>query len=216
MAWRIILLLVIGYFCGSIPTGYLIGKIKNTDVRNYGSGNVGATNTMRTLGFKAGVITFLIDFFKSFIPVFIVQHVIYKGSDEALLFGMIMGLGCVIGHNYTCWLKFHGGKGISTTGGMIGAIRPILIPVFLLIFFGTLAITKYVSFSSLVLITSFVVYIGISQRNSKHFVLILIMALVFAALAFFKHRENIKRLLNGTEKKIGKEMIHGSKDPKSK
>ena len=67
MAWRIILLLVIGYFCGSIPTGYLIGKIKNTDVRNYGSGNVGATNTMRTLGFKAGVITFLIDFFKSFI-----------------------------------------------------------------------------------------------------------------------------------------------------
>lgn len=200
MPIKIILCLIFGYLFGCFSTAYFIGKLNKVDIRNYGSGNVGTTNALRTLGAKAGAITLLGDALKAVIPILLIKLLFFKEADEVQLFALYTGLGVVLGHNYPVWLKFQGGKGIAATGGVLAAFDPLIIPIGLPIFIAIVAVTRYVSVGSLFIALICPLWIFIRYPGEIH---MLVIGLVFMALAFFKHRTNIKRLLSGTENKIG-------------
>ena len=124
------------------------GKRNNVDIRDYGSGNAGTTNAFRTLGKKAGILTFLGDFFKAVIPMVIVARFVYKDLDYSDLLVLYTGFGAVLGHNFPFWLKFKGGKGIAVTAGVIVAFNPWATIPAVILFFGIVGITRYVSVSS--------------------------------------------------------------------
>lgn len=204
MILQIVICLIVGYGFGCFSTGYVYGKLNNVDVRQHGSGNIGTTNTLRTLGKKAGVITLLGDVLKAIIPILILTNV-FKGQGLSReLIVLYTGLGAVCGHNFPFWLKFKGGKGIATMGGVIIMFSLPITAIDLLIFIGIVAITKYVSLGSLIGSVLFPVLTAIFFRGSEHYIHMICICFVFAGLAIFKHRSNIVRLLNGTENKIGK------------
>ncbi len=200
MLLKIILCLIFGYLFGCFSTGYFIGKMNKVDIRDYGSGNVGTTNALRTLGAKAGALTLVGDALKAVIPIVIVKVFIFPKVDYVQLLALYTGLGVVLGHNYPVWLKFKGGKGIAATGGVLAAFDPLIIPIGLPIFIVIVAITRYVSVGSMFIALLCPVWIMIRYPGQIH---MLIVALVFMTLAFIKHRTNIGRLMNGTENKIG-------------
>ena len=200
MLLKIILCLFFGYLFGCFATGYFIGKMNKVDISKYGSGNIGMTNALRTLGAKAGALTLLGDALKAVIPILLVRLVLFKDYDSVELLALYTGLGVVLGHNYPVWLKFKGGKGIAATGGAMAAFDPLIIPIGLPLFILIVAITRYVSLGSLFIAVLFPVWITITHPGEIH---MLIVALLFMASAFIKHHANIKRLLHGTENKIG-------------
>lgn len=203
MLGQIILSIALGYIFGCFSTGYLLGKIYKIDIRKYGSGNSGTTNALRTLGPKAGIITLLGDMLKAIIPMLLIRLFIFPAVDNILLLILYTGLGAVLGHNYPVWLKFKGGKGIAATAGVLVAFDPLIVPVGLPLFVLVVAITKYVSVGSLFVAVLFPIWVAIRHPSDLH---MLILAIVFMLLAFIKHRSNIKRLLNGTENKIGQRV----------
>jgi len=207
-----ILLLIIGYFIGNIETGYIFGKIHKMDIRNYGSGNAGATNTLRVLGAKAGLVVFLGDFCKSLIPCLVVRFIFRDNISLSYIYMLYIGLGVVLGHNFPFYLGFKGGKGVASTAGIILALDIRIAVVCLIVFIITVAITRYVSLGSI-----FVMFILIGM---SHFLVkfsygfgegaspmeFRILTAAVGLLSIFMHRANIKRLLNGTENKIGKKV----------
>ncbi len=200
----------IGYVFGLLQTGYLYGKMHNIDIRKQGSGNAGTTNALRTMGWKAGVVTLLGDAFKCVFAVLLVR-MIYKEThgDMLPLLAMYAGMGAVLGHNYPCYMKFKGGKGIATTAGLLlSTTNAWMVVICLAVFVGIVAGTKYVSAGSLVVVVLYlgeVVYLGqtgaygIAQNYLYEMYGIAAFLMVSA---FFKHRANIKRLLSGTENKL--------------
>lgn len=200
MIAKIILCLLFGYAFGCFSTGYFMGKLNKVDIRQYGSGNVGTTNALRTLGAKAGAITLLGDSLKAIIPMVLVRFLFLKDYDYNLLLTLYTGFGVVLGHNYPVWLKFKGGKGIAATGGVMIAFDPLIVPFALPIFIAIVALTRYVSLGSLFVAVFLPVWIFIRYPGDLH---MLILSLAFMVVAFIKHTANIKRLLNGTENKIG-------------
>ena len=201
--------IAIGYVFGLFQTGYLYGKMKHIDIREHGSGNAGTTNTLRTLGWKAGIITFLGDCLKCVAAIVLVRFLFSEGDYPVALFGMYAGLGAVLGHNFPFYLKFKGGKGIASTAGIIVATNPVMIVVSAVIFGTVVGITRYVSLGSLVLMVSFVIQVvvygqmgGFGLEGAQLYELYAV-AVVLMIFAFVRHRENIVRLLNGTENKFG-------------
>lgn len=201
--------IVIGYAFGLFQTGYIYGKIRHIDIREHGSGNAGATNTLRTLGWKAALITFLGDCLKCVVAIVLVKILFQKGSIPTSLLGMYAGLGSVLGHNYPFYLNFKGGKGIASTGGIILATNPIMVVISLAIFGTIVGVTKYVSLGSIVLMVSFVIQVivygqmgGFKIKGAPLYELYGI-AIILMILAILRHRQNIMRLLKGTENKIG-------------
>lgn len=205
-----ILLLLIGYCCGLLQTGYIYGRMHGIDIRSKGSGNSGATNTLRVLGKKAGLVVFLGDLLKSLIPCLIVRVVFSKSQPDAVfVYMMYMALGVVLGHNYPCYLHFKGGKGISSTSGFILAFDLRISAVCLACFALAVGITRYVSLGSLIVITlNFILgivfwkigWIAVGDAYAAEYVLLLA---IITLQAYIRHRANIKRLLNGTENKVG-------------
>lgn len=209
--------LILGYFVGAIiQTGFWIGKFNHIDIRDYGSGNAGTTNTMRTLGKKAGMLTYFMDAFKSCL-VAIIIHFIYgnnSGVSEMLLI-LYGGFGVVLGHNFPFYLGFKGGKSIAATSGMV--ISLILFPKYCFMFtiFGILTfgivtkLSRYVSLGSIIGIIGFFIefviwgLIGWLPLNQGEIPEAAIVVFLFVALGVARHHANIKRLLNGTERKIG-------------
>ncbi len=200
---RIILCLMFGYIMGCFSTAYFVGRLNKVDISKYGSGNMGTTNALRTLGAKAGAITLIGDVLKAVIAILLVKYVIFPGQEALDLFSIYTGLGVVIGHNYPFWLKFKGGKGMAATGGVMASLDPLIIPVGLPLFILSILITKYVSVGSLAIAVLFPIWIAIRHPGDIH---MLVVALVFMALAIIKHHANIKRILNGTENKIGQRV----------
>ena len=205
-----ILALVCGYFFGTFQTGYIYGKCHGIDIREHGSGNSGTTNTLRTLGWKAGAVTFLGDLFKAIIVV-VIFHFIYKNTYPECVkcIELYAGFGAVLGHNFPWFLKFKGGKGIACTAGVILAVCPIAAPVCLILFVGAVAITRYVSLGSILVVLAFLIqavvfnhmgWLGITGAYAIEFD---ILVACFTAMAVWRHKANIKRLLNGTENKFG-------------
>ena len=203
MALQIVVCLVLGYIVGSFSTGYIMGLMNHVDIREMGSGNAGTTNAFRTLGKKAGVITLVGDMLKAILVVLLVRFVIYKDIDYVKLLELICGFGCVLGHNFPVWLKFHGGKGIAVTAGVFIAIDPWILPVGLPLFAILVLTTKYVSVGSLAVLTLFPIWNAIRFTTEPYYVWIVIVSCMYTVMAFIQHRQNIKRLMNGTENKIG-------------
>ncbi|MFP3154631.1 glycerol-3-phosphate 1-O-acyltransferase PlsY [Lachnospiraceae bacterium ZAX-1] len=207
-----IICVVIGYAFGLFQTGYLYGKQHHIDIREHGSGNAGTTNTLRTLGFKAGAITFLGDLLKAMAAMF-VAWILFKNKypEIARVLEMYAGLGAVLGHNFPFYLKFKGGKGIACTSGFILAFYLPIAPICLILFIGAVAITRYVSLGSILVVLSFyaqlIVFGQLGYITSYEGSLpeIYVVGAVFTLLALFKHRENIKRLCTGTENKFSRE-----------
>ena len=205
-----LLALAIGYVIGAFQTGYFYGKAHGIDIREHGSGNAGATNTLRTLGWKAGVITFAGDCLKAVGSILLVTAVFGANFDgDPRVLGMYAGLGAVLGHNFPFYLKFKGGKGIACTAGVAFAVCPEAVPACFAAFLICLWLTKYVSLGSILMATLFIIQViefnimGIFGFSTANAIEYSILAVVFGLLAIWRHKANIERLLAGTENKVG-------------
>lgn len=204
-----LVILVIGYAFGCFSTGYIVGKMNGLDIRSTGSGNIGTTNALRSMGAKAGAITFLGDLIKTFVPTLAVKFIycVQMGYNQELtyLFTLCAGFGVVLGHNFPVTLKFKGGKGIAVSAAVIivSTLDFVFIAIGLTIFIVVVAITRYVSLGSLIVVWYIPIFSVLHYRESVYFPMILVISLMFTALAYIKHSANIKRLLSGTENKLG-------------
>lgn len=210
-----VIFLLVGYGFGSFSTGYVVGKMSGHNIQSEGSGNIGTTNALRTMGAKGGALTFAGDLLKAFIPTLLVRFVFCPnmgyGPEMTYLMTMVIGLGVVIGHNFPFYLHFKGGKGIAVSAAVIVASSSnsttgwIMIGIGLALFIIVVAITRYVSLGSLIVVWYFPVYVMLQYRDigNPMFVGLLALALVFTLLAYVKHAGNIKRLINHTERKLG-------------
>ncbi len=216
---ELIICFFVSYLIGSISFGYIVGKESGVDIRDEGSGNTGTTNALRTLGVKAGLVTFAGDFFKALIPVFAIRyisgHVLSDTPDMTYFVTIAAGIGAVLGHNFPFWMGFKGGKGIAVTAGVTVAIsfsHPVYWIVALLLFVAIVVITRYVSLGSLCVPAWAVpVYTLIFERNNEYFVFVLIISFLYTVLAFIKHASNIKRIISGTENKLFDKKIEKNK-----
>ena len=202
--------LVIGYIFGSFQTGYFYGKTQGIDIREHGSGNAGTTNTLRTLGYKAGGITFLGDLLKVSLAIALIYFIFAGKYPEGVkLLQMYAGFGAVLGHNFPFYMNFKGGKGIACTSGVVLFVCPPAAPLCLALFIGALAITRYVSLGSILVVSAFLIQVicfnqmgilGVAPACILEFD---IVTACFTAMAIWRHRSNIVRLLHGTENKFG-------------
>lgn len=186
----------LAFLAGSIPTAYWYAKyFHNIDIRKHGSGNVGATNSLRVMGKKAGIIVLIIDLLKGLIPVVISRKLGF--SQEITL---LMGIFAILGHLYSPFIGFKGGKGIATGLGVILGFSPIAALIAVITFVITLFSSKYVSLGSIFGVLAFLIYTLFTSPDSPT---IQWLACGVAFLLIFSHRENIKRLIAGTENKMG-------------
>lgn len=203
-----IICLVIGYVFGLFQTAYIYGKLHGIDIRNYGSGNAGTTNTLRVLGTKAGILVLFGDIAKCILAVVTVT-LIFRNThpDMIYLLKIYAAAGAILGHNFPFYLHFKGGKGIAATAGMILAFHPYFIPVAVVLFFGIFFTTHYVSLGSLLLYAGFLIemiilgQMGLFGMTQPLLIELYVVTAVLTAMAYYKHKENIKRLLSGTERK---------------
>lgn len=200
--------LVIGYAFGLFQTSYIYGKLHGIDIRNYGSGNAGTTNMLRTLGTKAGVITFLGDAFKCIFAVLLVRLLFGGKYGQILpLLKLYTAAGVILGHNFPFYLGFHGGKGIAATAGLIASLGLSMTVPAVIVFALTLILTHYVSLGSLLVYTGFMTELvifgqmGIFGMEQAYLNEMYAVGAVLTLLAFWMHRHNIKRLLKGEERK---------------
>ncbi len=196
---------VISYFVGSIPTGYLVGRARGLDIRSVGSGNIGATNVLRVLGKGAGALVFMVDAVKGFAAAWFAPHIagffgqVRPGDPDQRDYLSILAAFCVIlGHNYTCWLKFKGGKGVATSAGALTALFPAALVVVLAIWLIILALFRYVSLASIIAALALPLSAWLLHCNRR----MMVVAFFMGGLVVYKHKANIKRLLNGTENRI--------------
>lgn len=209
-----LLIALISYLLGSLNFGILLSRrFQNEDVREHGSGNAGATNMVRSYGKIWGVVTILGDMAKValailiafFINNYFISSVYCNIDNYYLLLKSFAGLFCVIGHIFPCFFKFKGGKGVATSGGMVFMIDWRIALILLAIFFIILLTTKYVSLGSIVMALLYPVFILIFYKSA----LLTIIACVFTLIVVVAHRENIKRLINHTEHKMGEKKDSG-------
>jgi glycerol-3-phosphate acyltransferase PlsY len=187
---------LVSYLLGSIPTGYLVAKARGIDIRSVGSGNIGATNVFRILGKTAGISVLLVDAIKGFVAC---RFVAFGPGAPSEAHHMVAGLFAILGHNYTCWLRFKGGKGIATSAGVLLALVPAGFGIALVTFLFVLAISKFVSLSSI--IASVVLPFAVWWAGATPKMIALMI--VLGTMAIYKHRANISRLMAGTELRIG-------------
>ncbi len=200
-----ILTAVAAYLLGSIPTGFLVAKARHIDIRKVGSGNIGATNVFRALGTPAGIFVLLADAFKGWLAVAGVAALLGPwvqpafGEDGREWLRITAAICAILGHNYTCWLGFKGGKGIATSAGVLLALIPWALLIGLCVFTVVFAFTRYVSLGSICAALALPLAAWATGASS----ILVGVTCALAVLAIYKHRSNIRRLLNGTENKIG-------------
>jgi acyl phosphate:glycerol-3-phosphate acyltransferase len=202
-----------GYLAGSIPFGFLIGRAKGVDLRRTGSGNIGATNVARVLGRRWGYLSFGLDVAKGFVPVLAAGLILRQGGLTAgqQIAWILVALGCILGHIFTIFLGFRGGKGVATSLGVVLGFWPYLtvpgLAAFALWTVVTLA-SRYISLGSIIAAAAmgplFVADSLLEGRPLGTVLPLLVFALAMAALVIYRHRGNIARLLAGTESKIGR------------
>lgn len=204
-----ILCLLIGYVFGLFQTAYVYGKAHGIDIRNYGSGNSGTTNALRVLGTKAGLIVFAGDCLKCILAILITKLLFgISHTDVVYLLALYTGAGVILGHNYPFYMKFKGGKGIAATAGLVLAFHPYFIPVGVALFFGAFLITHYVSLGSILVYAGFMIQMVISGQiglftgaTQSSLIEMYIITAFLTAMAYWKHRENMVRLIKGEERK---------------
>jgi glycerol-3-phosphate acyltransferase PlsY len=201
--------LVIGYVFGLFQTAFIYGKAHGIDIREYGSGNSGTTNALRVLGTKAGIIVLFGDCLKCIMAVCLTR-LIFGASHPDIIYLLCLyaAAGAILGHNFPFYMNFKGGKGIAATAGLILSFHPYFVIMGVVVFFGIFFTTHYVSLGSLLVYVCFLiemivcgqmgVFTGMSQTNLYE---LYILTLLLTIMAFWKHRENIKRLVHGEERK---------------
>lgn len=201
--------LAIGYVCGLFQTSYIIGRFYKTDIREHGSGNAGTTNALRTFGKKAGAMTLLGDCLKCVAAILLVKLFLGKTYGDILpLLTVYAAAGCILGHNFPFYLNFRGGKGIAASVGFILAFDWRIFLICALLFFTLFFTTHYVSVCSLsAYLAAFLAMIfwgqkGVYGMDPAHMTEMYVVMGLMTALAFFRHRANVVRLLNGTENRI--------------
>jgi len=201
--WVLVLLAAgFGYLSGALPWGLWLGRwFRHVDVREHGSKNLGATNVYRVLGPRLGIATLLLDVMKGALPVWLVpalpQMDRFPGGQEWC--AVTVGLAAVAGHVWTCFAGFKGGKGVATTAGVLLALAPVAFAVFLAVFVVTLALSRYVSLGSVLGSLAFVVALGLLDGTRNP---IFALGGLLATLVILRHRENLKRLARGEERRF--------------
>ncbi len=194
---------LISYLLGSIPAGYLAGRIAGIDIRHAGSGNIGATNVTRVLGKRYGYPVFVVDFLKGLMAVSI-SIFIEKRVQPVLvpteLLGIVAAISCVVGHSFPVWLSFKGGKGVATSMGALFGLVPFVALIGVAVWVITFEMTRYVSVASmtaaLAVPISILILIPLKQTGGA---VLLYLSICLAALVIFRHRSNLSRLVRGTE-----------------
>lgn len=191
------LAVIISYLLGSIPFGIIFSKLfSDVDVRTVGSGNIGATNVMRAAGKKAAILTLLSDCLKGVLPVLVVKIVLQDDWTT-----VACAAAAILGHNFPIYLKFKGGKGVATSYGVVLAIVPKIGVICLIAWLAAALLWRYSSLSALVSFALFPILIFLTVPESKPLGL---LSLFVFSMIYYRHRENIRRLIAGTEPKIGK------------
>ena len=201
--------IAIGYACGLFQTAYILGKIYHIDIRKQGSGNLGSTNVLRTLGKKAGALNLLCDCLKCIAAILIVRAIFGNSYGDILpLLSLYAAAGCILGHNFPFYLNFKGGKGVAASVGLVIAFDWRIFIVCAVVFFALFFTTHYVSLCSLsayavafILVLVFG-HMGKYGMDQAHTVELYIVMAVLTAMAFYRHRANIVRLFHGTENKV--------------
>ncbi|HEH0720119.1 TPA: glycerol-3-phosphate 1-O-acyltransferase PlsY [Staphylococcus aureus] len=197
----IIVMLLLSYLIGAFPSGFVIGKLFfKKDIRQFGSGNTGATNSFRVLGRPAGFLVTFLDIFKGFITVFFPLWLPVHADGPISTFftnGLIVGLFAILGHVYPVYLKFQGGKAVATSAGVVLGVNPILLLILAMIFFIVLKIFKYVSLASIVAAICCVIGSLIIQDY-----ILLVVSFLVSIILIIRHRSNIARIFRGEEPKI--------------
>jgi glycerol-3-phosphate acyltransferase PlsY len=192
---------ILFYLMGSVPTGYLLGQARGLDIRQHGSGNIGATNVWRVLGWKFGLVAFASDFLKGFLLLYLVRTICFPDATSWAVATLLVicGMAAILGHNYTPWLGFKGGKGIATSAGVLGALMPPVLAVSLSLWIVVTLLTRYVSIGSLV--AAAVLFPAALFFYPGQWVYIG-LAILAGGLAIYRHNGNIKRLIAGTESRF--------------
>ena len=201
--------IVAAYLIGSIPFGFLVGKMRGVDVRTVGSKNIGATNVFRTVGKKWGLLAFACDFLKGFLPTLAAKLYASANGDATLAayLPLAVGVTCVIGHMFTCFMKFKGGKGIATGFGMLVALLPLLVLAAFALFIIIVRTFHYISLGSICAAAFLLVAIwfpcdALSNPDGYKNMPQCVVVAVVAVFAIWKHRSNISRLMSGTENRF--------------
>lgn len=204
-----IICLVMGYGFGLFQTGYIYSKCHRIDIRNYGSGNAGSTNILRVMGVKAGLIVFIGDAGKMILAGLLTRYLFRDQPDILYVYLLYTGFGVILGHNFPFFMGFKGGKGIAASAGLLLSTDLRVTLVCLIVFVAVVAITRYVSLGSiLVMFLFFLGMVFFGHRGdyglaTQHLMEFYGVAAVIAGMGIWRHRSNIKRLLSGTENKIG-------------
>lgn len=195
--------IIAGYLLGSIPGGYVVGKLAGgIDVRESGSGNIGTTNVLRTLGKKHAFFAFLIDFGKGIASIYVVG--LFPVEVNLSLTRSLAGFACISGHNWPLFLGFRGGKGVASSAGVFLILTPLPLAFALLTMIAVVAVTRYVSLGSMISAVALPFYIWVLM-GTEILVYILLGAVV-AGLIIWRHHSNLKRLLIGEENKLGQKI----------
>ena len=211
MVKLILITAVVSYLIGSVPTAYLLGRLKGIDLRCEGSGNVGATNAFRVLGPGAGALSLFLDIGKGLLAVTVLVNIAVdlaglSGGGEALSLGagqadwlrVIAGISAIAGHNWTIFLKFKGGKGVATSAGVFLGLAPGAVGLSLLIWLGIVALSGYISLGSMLAALGLPLFIWLLEKKVEF----ALFGLLTAILVIIRHRSNVERLLKGEENKI--------------
>jgi glycerol-3-phosphate acyltransferase PlsY len=203
---RVIISIFLSYLIGSIPSGFLLTKyVMKTDVRKYGSGNIGATNVARVMGLKSGVLVAVFDILKGFLGVLIGQLII---GDAASVYILLVAMAAIAGHDWSIFMGFSGGKGVATTFGVILKLYPLAFLVYALIWLALVLTTRYVSLGSIIGSMSLPFVIYFSGFPAAH----IYFGVLLSLFVMYTHRANIKRLLNGEENRMDPDKLGKAAD----
>ncbi len=196
---KIALIIISCYLLGSIPFGYIVGKLfKKVDIRELGSGNIGTTNAFRILGPPLASLVLIGDIGKGILSIYLVHFL----NIDNLLISTIAGLAVICGHDWSIFLGFKGGKGIATTFGVVFALNPIISILAVIVWVVVMIITRYASLSSILAVISIMIFTILFKQPYEYIVL----GAIIIILSIFKHKENIERLKSGKERKIGEKI----------
>ncbi|MSU85858.1 MAG: glycerol-3-phosphate 1-O-acyltransferase [Pedosphaera sp.] len=210
MVAALLITLFFAYLAGSLPTGFLVARAMRVDITQVGSGNIGATNVFRVLGKGPGALVLIVDLLKGALAVLVAPMLAAAMTPtDSLALPALAALGAVLGHNYTCWLGFKGGKGVATSAGAMAALIPpafgVTVITWLLVFF----LSRYVSMASIAAALILPVATIFTVSGPTRWPLVAFTS-ALAALAVWRHRANIERLKAGTEHRINKSKLSAS------
>lgn len=202
-----IIVAVIGYLLGSCPNGFLVSRARGVDIREHGSGNIGATNVLRVLGKKWGYLVFALDCLKGFLAVRVAFALVSTGGPwpaQREIIGIVAGVACILGHTFPVWLRFRGGKGVATSAGVLLGLMPIAMLSVLAVWIVLFQLTRYVSLASIGAAVALPIFVFLFlQIKLLTGASLLPFSILIAGVVIWRHRSNIQRLLQGKENRFG-------------